>query len=179
MAIFNAIKHFTPYTLFTLLIILSAPSEAGKGIIKVHDKPRILPNIVFSSPTQHHIYLSEYKGKWLLINIWATWCGPCIKELPSLDRLQKSFNIENLQIIAIAQDRGGKQQVEKYLDKLSLSTLGIYWDSSGKSQRDLRAMLLPTTILINTDGLEIARWIGSLEWDSPENLKTIEELLQK
>lgn len=123
------------------------------------------------------ITLDAFRGKVVLLNLWATWCVPCREEMPALDRLQQSRGGPDFQVVAIAQDRGGRAKVEKFLAEIGATRLTPYLDSTMRSGRSWGAAGLPATILIDRQGREVARLYGAAEWDQADALKLIDALV--
>ena len=134
----------------------------------LHDEPRRLPEIRFENSEERSLSLADFRGKVVLLNIWATWCGPCRHEMPTLDRLQSELGGADFEVLALSIDRAGIDVVRKFYAEVGVESLAIYIDSSGKASRDLSAVGLPTTLLIDRDGRELARLVGPAEWDTPE-----------
>jgi|TARA_B110000438_G_C15568208_1_gene544208 thiol-disulfide isomerase/thioredoxin len=110
--------------------------------------------------------LADYLGQGIVFNIWATWCAPCVREMPHLDRLKKKLIEDNIEVIAISVDRAGTPIVEKFFHKNKISNLEILANPSGSILRKTKTKGLPTTFLINAKGVEIGRIQGVLDWDS-------------
>jgi thiol-disulfide isomerase/thioredoxin len=120
--------------------------------------------------------LDLYKGKYVLVNFWATWCAPCVRELPSLEKLAKKINSDRFLVVAISQDQGAEHSVDPYMNKLGIKGLTVLYDPSRRSFRDFAIRGLPTTVLLSPDGYVIARLEGEIAWDSGavfKQLKTI------
>ncbi len=106
----------------------------------------------------------------MIVNLWATWCGPCVKEMPSLAKLAADFKDRGVAVVAISEDRGGKFVVDPFLKQHDIAGIPIYLDktmSTGKALKE--STVLPMTILIDADGNEVARVFGDRDWDSPES----------
>jgi thiol-disulfide isomerase/thioredoxin len=112
--------------------------------------------------------LADFNGKIVLLNLWATWCVPCRKEMPALDRLQASLGGLDFEVVPLSIDRGGIAIVRKFYDEIAIRHLGMYADVAGQTIRWIHAMGLPTTLLVDRAGREIGLVIGPAEWDSPE-----------
>ncbi|WP_298726234.1 TlpA disulfide reductase family protein [uncultured Ferrovibrio sp.] len=123
------------------------------------------------------VTLEAFRGKIVLLNLWATWCVPCREEMPALDRLQAQRGGADFQVVAVAQDRGGRAKVEKFLTEIGATTLTPYLDPTMKSGRTWGAAGLPATILIDRQGREVARLYGAAEWDQADALKLIDALI--
>lgn len=117
--------------------------------------------------------LADFRGKVLAINFWATWCAPCKREMPSLGRLQAELGGEDFTVILVSLDRLGAASVAPFLDQMGLEELSSYLDPKMQLWRDVGGRGLPTTILIDVDGVEIGRLEGPAEWDEREALAMI------
>mgnify|MGYP001030777769 CR=1 FL=1 len=121
--------------------------------------------------------LSEeaFRGRFVLLNVWATWCPPCVKEMPSLDRLQAMKGDSGFEVVALSIDRQGLEVVQPFFQRTGLTRLAIYLDREARSMPALKITGLPTTVLIDPAGREIARWPGAREWDQPATVAEIDE----
>ena len=133
----------------------------------LHDAPRPVVDIAFVDQAGTQQTISAYRGKVVLLNIWATWCAPCRREMPTLDRLQARLGSSNFEVVALSIDRVGSGAVQAFYDETGVRHLASYLDRSGKSQHDLGVFGIPTTLLIDRDGHEVVRLIGPAEWDAP------------
>lgn len=122
--------------------------------------------------------LADFRGRVVALNFWATWCGPCIREMPSLDRLQAELGGEDFTVVLMSQDRNGEELVPPFLARLGLDHLTSYLDPGFALFRALGGRGLPTTILIGADGNELGRIAGAAEWDTPEALALIRYYLE-
>ena len=120
--------------------------------------------------------LSSFTGKVTLVNIWATWCVPCIIELPTLERLQARFPQTEFQVITVAIDQEGWPKVAEFSENFNM-TLPVYLDASGPNLSQFEYFSLPTTILLDRNGLEIGRQIGAALWDRDRGVHLIERAL--
>jgi thiol-disulfide isomerase/thioredoxin len=156
----------------------AASAEAGpvKGVDRSH-KGKPAPDVVFNDPDGGEISLAEFRGVPVLMNLWATWCAPCVKELPTLDRLSQSHAKDgSLGVIAVSQDMGPQPSVEAFLARLKVGDLGAYHDPkmslSGWLGPDT---VLPTSILYDAKGREVWRYVGDLDWTGPEAARLLSE----
>lgn len=140
----------------------------------VHPAAKAVPDISFTNERGSVVSLKDFKGKFVLLNIWATWCGPCRKEMPTLDRLQARLGSERFQVVALSIDRGGAGAVQKFYAEIGVRHLAFFIDPTGRAGSNLALFGLPGTLLIDPEGLEVARLIGPAEWDSPEMLAFLE-----
>jgi thiol-disulfide isomerase/thioredoxin len=157
--------------------VASVLPETRSAAMILHDKPRLLNELQFKDGDDRPLTLAEFRGKVVLLNIWATWCGPCRREMPTLDQLQAKFARLDFEVVALSIDPTGPQAVAKFYEEIGVKHLVKYIDESGKAARDLKALGLPTTLLINREGLEIGRYVGPAEWNSPEMMVFFEEQL--
>lgn len=141
------------------------------------ETPRKAPDISFDAPNGRRAQIADFIGHPLLINFWATWCGPCAVELPSLLRLAKAMKRDGLMVIPIALDRGGWNTAETFLKDRDLSELTAYADPTMKISQAFTVGGLPTTVLVDENGFEIGRLVGPAEWDSPEIVAKLREKL--
>jgi thiol-disulfide isomerase/thioredoxin len=157
----------------------SAPAaEAGpvKGVDRSH-KGQPASDSTFSNPDGGDISLAKFRGVPVLVNLWATWCAPCVKELPTLDKLAASHRDDGaLGIVAVSQDGGPQMSVKAFLAKLKINDLGAYHDPKmGLSGALGPDTVLPTSILYDAQGNEVWRYVGDLDWTGPEAAKLLAE----
>ena len=142
------------------------------------DQPAQLPEIRFIDGDAKPLSLHDFSGRPILLNIWATWCVPCRREMPSLDRLQAKFDPSRFLVLTLSIDHQGIPAVRKFYQELELKSLGVYVDRSGAVLNQLRAPGLPTTVLVDADGREVGRKIGPAEWDSPQTVALLRQRLK-
>jgi thiol-disulfide isomerase/thioredoxin len=141
--------------------------------------PRVeAPELSFVDAEGKDRGLSEFRGKLVLLNLWATWCAPCVREMPSLERLQAKLGGDRFTVLALSQDRGGLFQVRQFYEAQKLKGLDIFVDKTMASARAIKAPGLPTTLLIDPEGREIGRLVGATEWDAPESIDFIQWYLR-
>ena len=128
------------------------------------DPPRPAPEIAFADGAGKSLSLADFRGKLVLVNLWATWCEPCIREMPSLDRLRAAMPAGDLAIVLVSQDRGGDKVVAPFFAKLGLK-LETYLDPKSAVGHAFEVRGLPTSILIDREGNELGRVEGALDWD--------------
>lgn len=158
--------------------IQPAGAQAPAGFA-VHESPRPLPDIQFENGQGEAMTLADFRGKVVLLNIWATWCAPCRREMPTLERLQAQLGGPDFEVVALSLDRQGLPVVKEFYAELGLRELGMYVDASGKASRELSALGVPTTLLIDREGNELGRLAGPAEWDSPEMVSFIRGYLER
>ncbi len=140
--------------------------------------PEALPEITFNDASGKVLTLADFKGKTVLLNLWATWCAPCREEMPSLDRLQKDLGSDKFEVVALSLDRKGAEAAQKFLDETKVTHLKLYIDATAKHGTTLRAIGMPTTILIDKEGRELGRLTGPAEWDSEDAKKLIKAAME-
>jgi len=133
-----------------------------------------VPRLEFRAKDGKDRNFSDFSGRIVLVNFWATWCLPCIREMPSLVRLQKARGGEDFTVIALSQDLRGWPVVTPFIEKNGLAALPVYWDPNTGISRAFQIKGLPTSILLDRKGREIGRLAGHAEWDSAEALALID-----
>jgi thiol-disulfide isomerase/thioredoxin len=130
--------------------------------------PKLLPDLAFSDADDKPLNLADYKGKVVLVNFWATWCAPCVKEMPSLDRLQAKMGTDKFIVLPLSLDGPSRPKVKPFYEDKKLAHLGIYFDRSKKAMQALDIGILPTSILVDSQGRELGRLEGEADWDTQE-----------
>lgn len=137
---------------------------------------RALPEFAFSDAAGRSRTLAEFSGSAFVLNFWATWCPPCVEEMPSLDRLHATLAPSAIQILPLSSDRGGRAQVEPFYRSHALRHVGIWLDRHSAAARAFGVRGLPTTVLTDRGGYEVARIEGALDWDRPDVAAEIRRL---
>ena len=152
------------YFIFFVLLSfkLNAKTNPPFSNIIEHDKPKDYREIIFVDFEGNTINLKEYKSKIYILNFWATWCAPCKKEMPSLDKLHKNDNIE---VFAINVEKKNKNKTKKFFKDLDIENLSIYFDTELELTKSLSLRGLPTSIILNQDKKEVARIIGEVDFN--------------
>jgi thiol-disulfide isomerase/thioredoxin len=153
-----------------------APDRTQLGEFVPATQPVPAPGVSFSDSAGDTVSLSDFRGKLVLVNLWATWCEPCLREMPSLDRLQSRLG-DRIAVLAVSEDRGGSKAVKPFIAKLGLKSIKTYLDPKSAVGRAFEVRGLPTTLLIGRDGKVLGRVEGGAEWDSPKMLGVLEPLL--
>ncbi|NIA68430.1 TlpA family protein disulfide reductase [Pelagibius litoralis] len=162
-----------------------APSEAPSALkgpftenFTFSDPPVPAPSVAFESLYGVPLDLGEFKGEVVLVNFWATWCAPCVREMPGLERLHQALKDEGFLVAAVSEDRGGADKVVPFLDRLGLKELPVFLDQKGALARAFSVRGLPATFLIDRNGGIVAGLTGPAEWDSPEAIALIRHYLR-
>lgn len=158
-------------------VTVGEPAATNPLELSVFDQPRDAPEIRFLDEHGQDLSLADFRGRVVLLNVWATWCVPCRREMPALDRLQAKLGGNEFLVIPLSVDREGVAAVKRFYQDLGLQKLEIYADPSGKGSRALAIPGVPTTLLIDRQGREIARKMGAAEWDAPEMVARIERTI--
>lgn len=155
-----------------------APFAKGElAALTMASSPLALPDLTFQDSEGKTRQLSEWKGRTVLINLWATWCVPCRKEMPALDELQASLGSKDFEVVAINIDTRDPGKPKTFLKDANLTKLAYFHDQKAKVFQDLksagRALGMPTSVLVDGAGCEIATLAGPAEWASNDAIKLI------
>ena len=164
-----------------IALVLAQPVSAADAPQKfaLHAAPKPVPEIQFQDSEGKALTLQDFRGKVVLLNIWATWCLPCRREMPTLDRLQAKLGGPDFEVLPLSIDRDGFEAITKFYSDVGVKHLAIYLDGSAQAASTLGAVGLPTTLLIDRDGRELGRLVGPAEWDSPDMIAFIRSYLSK
>ena len=133
--------------------------------IVIHKDLKVYDNVIFLDKNDKKINIKEFNGNLLLLNFWATWCGPCKEEMPSLDRLQVNKNLNNLKIFAINISQESKKKVDSFFEDLDIKNFDPYFDAPTTLAKTFTLRGVPTSILIDKNGKEFARIMGSIDFN--------------
>lgn len=147
------------------------------GYIPVEAR-RPVPPLRFTDGYGKPRALADFRGRVILLNLWATWCPPCRKEMPALDRLQEKLGGPDFEVVALSIDRGGLFAVQSFFDEMDLRHLKLYVDASAEALVVLGVVGLPTTLLVDREGRELWRVVGPVEWDKPEVIERLQRYLK-
>jgi thiol-disulfide isomerase/thioredoxin len=167
----TAVRQSAPATVST------GSASGNKLELSVFDQPHALPEVRFQDDQGHDLTLGDFRGRVVVLNIWATWCVPCRKEMPTLDRLQARLGGKDFLVVALSIDRKGAEAVRGFYQEVGVENLAIYVDPSGRGSRGLGLPGVPTTLLIDQEGREVARKIGEAKWDGPEMVSLVERTM--
>ena len=158
--------------LYTSLMLGANPVAADVADLRdgdmkklaLHAEPVPVPEAVLLDATDGEHSLADYKGKWVVLNFWATWCAPCRREMPSLDRLQAAM--PEIAVVPVATGRNAVPGIERFFAEAGVTGLPILRDPTSTLARGMGVMGLPVTVILNPEGQEVARLIGDAKWDS-------------
>jgi len=134
----------------------------------IHPEPRPLADLAFQDGSGKPVKLSDWKGRVVLLNLWATWCAPCRKEMPDLSKLETELGSDQFEVLAISVDRKGAEASAAFLKETGVDNLKLYVEPSTKIVSELQSAGLPATLLIDRQGRELGRILGPADWASPE-----------
>ena len=134
----------------------------------IHPEPKPLADLAFQDGAGKPLKLSDWKGRVVLLNLWATWCAPCRKEMPDLSKLETDMGSDQFEVLAISVDRKGAEASAAFLKETGVDNLKLYVEPSTKIVNDVQSAGLPATILVDRQGRELGRILGPADWASPE-----------
>ena len=155
----------------------TVPAATPQTAVGWSGTPRQIADLRFVGGDGKRHTLSDFRGKLVLLNVWATWCVPCRKEMPALDRLQEQLGGADFQVVALSIDGGGAPAVRRFYDEIGIRALEIFVDPNMEATGKLRTLGIPTTLLLDREGRERWRKTGPAEWDSPEIVASLREKL--
>lgn len=168
------IRFFVLYTALALGANAAAADTAALAALRdgdmrklnFHEAPRPVPEITLLDAEDGERSLSEYLGRYVVLNFWATWCAPCRHEMPSLDRLEAEFGGDGFAVVPVATGRNSLAGIHRFFEEAEIAHLPILRDTRQELAREMGVLGLPVTVILNPEGQEIARLIGDAEWDS-------------
>ncbi len=162
-------------------LIARKPHAAGlqnlADALDLINPPVPAPDIGFAAAdgTQHH--LSEFRGHGMVINLWATWCAPCVEEMPSLAKLSKTLAPDDIAVLPLSSDRGGAKAVEAFFQEHGITGLPVLLDPKSAAAHAWHARGIPTSLIIDKQGRERARLEGSADWSTPAAAQIVRKLV--
>ena len=167
------------FILFAALLTIALPPEQAPALEL--GRPTPLSDAALATPLTDMagdpVDLADYHGQVVVLNFWATWCGPCRLEMPSIGRLQAAFEGKDLTVIAIAVDRANVSKIEAFMQQTQSTNLTVLRDTTMSSMKGFGLRGLPATIILDTNGNSVARHDGFEEWDKPEIVEALTSLL--
>ena len=158
----------------------AAEQAAGAGApagMTIWPEPKPVPEVDFVDGQGRPRTLADFTGKVVLLNVWATWCGPCREEMPTLDRLQAQLGGSDFQVLALSVDHAGAQVVRDFYAEIGIQHLELYIDENAQANSRLTAFGLPVTLLLDRQGRELGRKLGAAAWDSPEVIEYLQKVI--
>lgn len=163
-------------------VLASGLASGGDGLAGIEDlvistPPRPVPSFTFLDAQGEPQTLADYPGKGIVLNFWATWCHPCVAELPALERMATRLNYRNIEVLALSSDRGGTTTVRHFYATREIQHLPVLLDPDMAVAHLFGVEGIPTTVLIDAQGRERARLVGGAQWDSPAFIERIAALI--
>lgn len=155
---------------------LNVSGDRTSALLTLYHQAQPVPSLTFQDATGQTLTLDDFRGRVLLVNIWATWCPPCRKEMPSLDRLQARLGGPGFQVVAISQDRAGLGVVEEFYNAVGIAHLTRYIDGDAASLDTLKVVGLPTSMLVDRQGRALGYALGARRWASDAIIEQIEQV---
>ena len=165
--------------LFAILGFLAAHAASAAAAPIETSAPKPLPPLAFQTMDGQETTLEAFRGKVVVLNLWATWCAPCREEMPGLDRLQARFADQPVVVLALSVDRAGPERVQAFLDEVGVERLHVYRDPKAAATRALKVPGLPATIFVDREGREAGRVLGIAAWDGPQAVEAVQRLLDQ
>jgi thiol-disulfide isomerase/thioredoxin len=154
------------------------PVVTTQPLMTVHDASLALGDVPFETPDGRSHSLADYTGQYVLVNIWATWCPPCRKEMPSLEKLQTFFSgNKTFRVVALSVDKVSFEQLRAFYSVLGITTMELYRGEQDSIMQAFGIRGFPTTFLIGPDGKEIARLVGPTLWNDTKVLEQVKQLI--
>jgi len=173
-------RKFVLALLYTALLTGANPGLAGPAFEGDMRKlalvdPVALPSAVLLDEAEAERSLDDYRGRWVVLNFWATWCAPCRAEMPSLARLQTAM--PDLAVVTVATGRNSVTGIRKFFDETGITNLPMLRDPKSELARSMGVLGLPVTVIVDPQGREVARLIGDAEWDTDHALSALRSVM--
>jgi thiol-disulfide isomerase/thioredoxin len=160
-------------------LALAATPAAARPVMRLHETPRDLLSPPFVDGAGRDLTLADFRRRVVLLNVWATWCGPCRAEMPTLDALQARLGGADFHVLPLSIDRAGLGPVRRFYEEIGIRHLELYLAEDIQAMLAFAVIGLPTTLLIDREGREIGRVTGPAEWDSPEAIAQFETVIAR
>jgi len=172
------LRHAPALAIATLLSGWRRPAAAAGPAPRelAPQEPRPVPDFSFTDAAGTAHALAGFEGKAFVINFWATWCAPCVAEMPALDRLQRAVSRDGIIVLALSSDRGGAAQVQPFYERVGIRDLGVWLDPRGAAARAFGVRAVPTTVIIDRRLRDVARLAGPAEWDAEAMVSVVRRL---
>jgi thiol-disulfide isomerase/thioredoxin len=172
---FNNLKNIKFYFFLFCFSIFSSISQTNEDVplnnIAINENPKLISSVIFEDFSGKEINLTDYAGKLIIVNFWATWCEPCKKEMPSLEKLSQDNSFKNLKVFAVNVEQPNPLKAKKFFNDLNITNLEIFFDKNLNFVKAFKLRGVPTTIIINKKGEDFGRIIGSVDFQDKSFLK--------
>jgi len=149
----------------------------SQSVFSFFRSPQAIPELKFMNRKNRELTLEAFRGSFVLLNVWATWCAPCREEMPALDQLQERLGGPDFQVLALSIDEAPSSVIRKFYKDLGIESLFVFHDPSGEAFTKLNLTGIPATILLDREGRGIGYVVGPVEWDKPEIIDEIRSLI--
>ena len=147
--------------------------------LQVHSRPRPAPDFVLQDADGAEVRPAAFQGQGVVLNFWATWCPPCVEEMPALERLHAALADDAIRVVAASQDRAGAAAVHPFYARNGITGLAVWLDARGAAGRAFGIPGLPTTVILDRQGQEVARLVGAAAWDAPAAAGRLRRMLPR
>tara|TARA_B110000438_G_scaffold277013_1_gene299271 strand:+ start:286 stop:825 length:540 start_codon:yes stop_codon:yes gene_type:complete len=172
---FINLKNIKFYFFLFCFSIFSSISQTNEDVplnnIAINENPKLISPVIFEDFSGKEINLVNYAGKLIIVNFWATWCEPCKKEMPSLEKLSQNNSFKNLKVFAVNVEQPNPLKAQKFFNDLNIKNLEIFFDKNLNFVKEFKLRGVPTTIIINKKGEDFGRIIGSVDFEDKKFLK--------
>lgn len=191
---FNALIFVIALIIIQYSVVMNEPSEKVsvnqvfdpvlqgrfKDIVIPFDSPKTMPAIKFNTIFDQSMTLDEYKGQWVILNLWASWCAPCLVEMPSLQAAQDHYGGQGVQVVAVSVDRNmTSDKLKEFIQRQHFGPIAAHYDPANKIMQSLEIRGLPTSYVLSPNGMAVAKVEGDADWNGEEARLFIESLLYK
>ena len=152
-------------------------ADGDMNKLAIHEEPKPVSEAEFETTEGETATLADYRGKYVLVNFWATWCAPCRKEMPALSALQDELGGDRFEVVTIATGRNPPPAMTEFFAEIGVDNLPLHRDPGSKLAREMGVLGLPITVILNPEGQEVARLQGDAAWDSEPAKAVISALL--
>ncbi|MGV8988332.1 MAG: TlpA family protein disulfide reductase [Cypionkella sp.] len=161
----------------TAALALTAGTAAARAPFALYDTPLPLVSPPLQNSIGRTLRLDSFAGRLILVNVWATWCAPCREEIPALDRLQAQLGGKGFAVVPVSIDEGGIDAARQFYSDFGITNLDLYWGQDLRVKLAFAVYGLPTSLLINRNGLEIGRVSGPARWDGAGSIEQLSQLI--
>ncbi|WP_420862278.1 TlpA disulfide reductase family protein [Algirhabdus cladophorae] len=155
----------------------AALAEGDMKKLRFHKTPVAVSDVVFQAADGSDMQLADLKGQYVVLNFWAMWCAPCLTEMPHLSHLQDRTADQPIEVVTVAVGRNNPAAVAAFFAENGIDNLPFHKDTKQRFARDMRVLSMPVTVVIDPDGMEIARMLGAADWGSDNAVAVLEALL--
>ena len=156
---------------------IAALRDGDMKKLNLHSEPRAVSDKSFEHEDGREVTLADFRGKLVLLNFWATWCGPCREEMPMLAQLQEELGGDQFEVLTLASGHNPPPAMKKFFEKIEVDNLPLHRDPQQAVARDMAVFGLPNTVILNADGQEIGRLQGEADWSSESALAILRALI--